>query len=125
LYIAGKDKTAAVGTKKYELGSIMVNERPAAEVFTHEAEKQLYMAPLQATNSVDRFVISALIRGGGRSGQLDALVHGISRALTVVDEMTNKTLLRGLGLLTRDPRAKERKKFGRTRARRGHQWRKR
>ena len=69
------------------------------------------MLPLKATSSVDRFAISIKVSGGGKKGQLGAIVHGISRALVLVDE-ANKKILRSLGLITRDPRVKERRKVG-------------
>jgi small subunit ribosomal protein S9 len=76
------------------------------------------------TNSLGRFDVIARVIGGGISGQAGAIRHGIARALVAFDE-TLRPVLRRSGLLTRDPRVKERKKYGRKRARRGFQFSKR
>jgi len=112
LYIVSKkDKTVTVGKKQIKQGTILINEKLSEEYFPSEAEKQVLLQPLILTNSVDRFAISIIVRGGGKSGQLDAVVHGISRALCIVDE-DNRALLKKEGLLTRDPRVRERRKVG-------------
>ena len=82
------------------------------------------VAPLAVTNLLDRFDLKITCLGGGNSGQAGAIRHGIARALVQFDEALRKTL-RAHGMLTRDPRVKERKKYGRKRARRGFQFSKR
>jgi small subunit ribosomal protein S9 len=82
------------------------------------------LSPLQVTNLTDRFDVTVKCLGGGNSGQAGAMRHGIARALVQFDEELRKTL-RQYGMLTRDPRVRERKKYGRKRARRGFQFSKR
>lgn len=84
----------------------------------------LVREPLEVTNTVDRFGVKALVKGGGLSGQTGAVQLGISRALVSFDQEF-RSILRKNGLLTRDPRKKERKKYGRKKARRSYQYTKR
>ena len=112
LYIAGKDKIAIVGESKMKPGEIVVNKKPVTTVFPSQVDKARYMAPLILTNNQERFAISIIVRGGGKNGQLDAVAHGLSRALEKVDKETNRPILKKASLLTRDPRAKERRKVG-------------
>jgi small subunit ribosomal protein S9 len=105
-------------------GEIIVNERPYEKYFIRETDRIIVKQPLVATNSVAKYDIVANIRGGGLSGQAEALRHGISRALILAEPET-KEVLRKQGFLTRDPRMKERKKFGQKGARRRFQWTKR
>jgi len=77
--------------------------------------------PLETTDTLSKFNILARLHGGGISGQAGALRHGIARALVRFDEELRPSLRKG-GFLTRDPREKERKKYGRKRARAGFQW---
>jgi small subunit ribosomal protein S9 len=88
------------------------------------ARRYRVLEPLRVTNTEGRFDVYANVQGGGVSGQADAVRHGIARALLSVDPNL-RPVLRQHGLLTRDPRAKERKKYGRKRARRGFQYSKR
>lgn len=113
LYLVSKDKTAKVGEKTYKAGEIYVNGKPIENIFSSLHEKNYYLTPLKLTNCLDRFVVSAKIVGGGKKGQLDAFVHGLSRALELVDKETFRPILKKEGLLTRDPREKERRKVGR------------
>lgn len=80
--------------------------------------------PFQALHVMDKFVIKATVKGGGEMGQAGALRHGISRALALYDQ-SYRSVLRREGFLTRDPREKERKKFGQKGARRSFQYTKR
>ena len=105
-------------------GKIVVNERPAEEYFPREGDMLQLAEPLRVTETEGRYDVSVLVSGGGVSGQLDAVRHGIARALLKSDpEM--RLPLRKAGLLTRDPRAKERKKAGLKRARKAPQYTKR
>jgi small subunit ribosomal protein S9 len=105
-------------------GQIVVNGRPLLDYVTRISLYEEAIAPLRATNTLGMFDVRATVRGGGLHGQAGALCHGIARALVVWNEEL-RPILRRHGLLTRDPRAKERKKYGRKRARRGFQFRKR
>ena len=105
-------------------GSILVNGLPSDKYFIRETDRIIVRQPLVATNSVSKYNIIANIRGGGLTGQAGALRHGIARALISV-EPEFKDTLRKQGFLTRDPRMKERKKYGQKGARKRFQWTKR
>lgn len=105
-------------------GEITVNDRPLEGYFIRETDRIIVKQPLVATNTTAKYDIIANIRGGGLSGQAEALRHGISRALILAEPEAKETL-RKQGFLTRDPRMKERKKFGQKGARRRFQWTKR
>ncbi|RJR16083.1 30S ribosomal protein S9 [Candidatus Microgenomates bacterium] len=111
LYLATIDRVK-IGDKEHERGKIVVNDRPIDAYFPGEVSKKKYLEPLRTTNNLDRFVVSAKIEGGGLSGQLDAFVHGVSRALLVIDSNQYRATLKKHGFLTRDPRAKQRRKAG-------------
>ncbi|MDD5155430.1 MAG: 30S ribosomal protein S9 [Candidatus Omnitrophica bacterium] len=105
-------------------GLISVNRRPYDKYFSRETDRIMVMQPLQVTNTVNKYDIAANLRGGGMTGQAGALRHGISRALISADPALHD-LLRKQGFLTRDPRMKERKKYGQKGARKRFQWTKR
>ncbi len=105
-------------------GTIIVNGRPFANYFPRESHRLTIMQPLELVKAVGKFTVYANVRGGGTSGQAGALRHGISRALIRSDE-TLRPVLKKAGFLTRDPRMRERKKYGRKRARRRFQFTKR
>ena len=105
-------------------GAIVVNGQPYEEVFTQERLKKLILEPLTVTDSSKRFSISIKVTGGGHAGQAGAIRHGIARALVAADDSL-RPILRGQGFLTRDPRVKERKKYGLIRARKAKQYTKR
>jgi len=105
-------------------GKIIVNDKPYQEVFSRLLHRQLIEAPGRVTETIDRYDTIIKIRGGGLSGQATAIQHGIARALVKQNELF-KSLLRQEGLLTRDSRVKERKKYGLKRARKGPQYTKR
>jgi len=105
-------------------GEIQVNKKPLDEYFNRPTLRMLVRQPLKTTNLIDKFNIVANVKGGGKSGQAGALRHGISRALASTGEET-KTALKRRGFLTRDPREKERKKYGQKGARKRFQWTKR
>ncbi len=112
LYITGKDKTATVKTNKIKQGEIIVNDMAYDAMFTGDVEKKRILLPFELTNTLDRFAASVHVSGGGKNGQLEAIIHGISRALCIVDNDENRPLLKEYSLLTRDPRKKERRKVG-------------
>ena len=105
-------------------GEIKVNKKLADEYFTRPTLRLLIRQPLKEINLENKFDIISTVRGGGISGQAGALRHAISRAL-VLAAPENKSGLRKKGFLTRDPRARERKKYGRKGARKRFQWTKR
>lgn len=105
-------------------GKIVVNGRTIEDYFGREVLRMIILQPLELVNMKEKYDINALVNGGGSSGQAGALKHGISRALLVGDpEM--RTTLKKAGMLTRDPRAVERKKYGRPKARKRFQFSKR
>ncbi len=105
-------------------GSITINGREMDEYFPREALRIMVLRPLEVTDSLDRYDIRASIHGGGVSGQAGALRHGIARALEKIDASQRLPLKRE-GFLTRDPRRKERKKYGQKGARARFQFSKR
>lgn len=105
-------------------GSVTVNAKSPAEYFGRPTLEALIQQPFQVTDTVGRFTVMAKALGGGISGQAGAVRHGISKALIEADPDL-RPALRRLGFLTRDPRVKESKKYGRKRARRGFQFSKR
>jgi small subunit ribosomal protein S9 len=105
-------------------GAITVNGRTAAEYLGRKTLEMLIVQPMEAVEAGGRFDVRADVLGGGIAGQAGAIRHGISKALLEADPEF-RTVLRRLGFLTRDPRVKERKKYGRKRARRAFQFSKR
>ena len=126
-------KHMAVGRRKEAIarvtllpgtGNILVNEQPYEKYFIRETDRIIIKQPLQITSNLDKYDIIANIVGGGLAGQAGALRLGISRAL-IKSEPELKDPLRKHGFLTRDPRMKERKKYGQKGARKRFQWTKR
>lgn len=126
-------KFVAVGRRKESIarvslvpgtGDIVVNKRPCAKYFLRETDRIIVKQPLVATNSADKYNVNANLQGGGLTGQAGALRLGIARALVLADA-SFKDLFRKEGFLTRDPRMKERKKYGQKGARKRFQWTKR
>lgn len=105
-------------------GKIIVNGKPYQEVFPRLLHRQLIEAPGRVTETMGSYDTTIKTRGGGLSGQATAIQHGIARALVKQNELF-KSLLRQEGLLTRDSRVKERKKYGLKRARKAPQYTKR
>ncbi|OGX19597.1 MAG: 30S ribosomal protein S9 [Omnitrophica WOR_2 bacterium RBG_13_44_8b] len=105
-------------------GDIVVNKLPHEKYFIRETDRIIIKQPLALTNNIDKFDVFANIKGGGLAGQAGALRLAIARALILADPAL-KDALRKQGLLTRDPRAKERKKYGQKGARKRFQWTKR
>ncbi len=105
-------------------GTIIVNKRTLEEYFGLDTLKQIVNQPLELVSASDKFDVMVNVRGGGISGQAGAIRHGISRALCEADGMY-KAPLKKAGFLTRDPRMKERKKYGLKKARKAPQFSKR
>ncbi|MBI4494873.1 MAG: 30S ribosomal protein S9 [Chloroflexi bacterium] len=131
---ARKNQFGAVGRRKTSIaqvllqpgaGHIVVNGKPLEEYLPRPAHQTLVTLPLRITNTIGNYNVVAKAAGGGITGQAGALAHGIARALVKAEEETHKPVLRQAGLLTRDPRVKERKKPGLKRARKAPQYTKR
>jgi len=105
-------------------GAITVNRRAFEDYFPRETLRMIISQPFQLTNTLGQFDVSVNVGGGGITGQAGAVRHGIARALLVFDDKLRQTLKRA-GLLTRDPRMRERKKYGQPGARKQFQYSKR
>ena len=105
-------------------GNITINKRSIDEYFGLETLKVIVRQPLETTKNADKFDVIVNVHGGGYTGQAGAIRHGISRALLQADA-DNRPALKAEGFLTRDPRMKERKKYGLKAARRAPQFSKR
>ena len=105
-------------------GSIVVNKRPVEDYFSRETLKMFLRQPLELTDSLENFDIFIKVHGGGLSGQAGAIRHGISRALLLALE-DSRDVLKKAGMLTRDSRKVERKKYGQPGARKKYQFSKR
>jgi len=124
-YATGKRKTAIAKTWITPgSGKIMVNNRPVDEYFRIEKAKTLLTQPFVITNSVDRFDVKVSVIGGGMSGQAGAIRHGITKAL-ILSDPDLRAVLKKAGFVKRDPRVKERKKYGQKGARAHFQFSKR
>ena len=121
----GRRKTASARVRLYPCsGEIIVNDLPVDQYFGRSLDQMALRAPLVLTGTEASFNISVHVAGGGDSGQAMAVRHGLTRALMVTDPNLRPTL-KAAGFVTRDPRAKERKKPGLKRARKAPQYTKR
>jgi len=105
-------------------GDIIVNKKGINEFFSRETLRGIVRQPFELTNTVGKFNVVANVDGGGESGQAGAVRHGIARSLIIFDANL-RAVLKKEGLLTRDPRMKERKKYGQKGARKRFQFSKR
>lgn len=119
LYIPGKDNTVTLGASdnkqgllKLKTGEIFVNKKPISELFPALYEKARYLMPFKLTNNEERFATSIMVQGGGRNSQLEAIIHGLARAINLIDREAYRPALKKNGLLVRDPRTRERRKIG-------------
>ncbi len=127
LYGLGRRKNATATARLYSngKGDITVNQKPAAEYFADSRRILFELArPLAVLEKTKSFDISLKVNGGGHSGQVDACKLAIAKAVASIDE-ANRGSLKKAGLLRRDPREKERKKYGLKRARKAEQYTKR
>jgi small subunit ribosomal protein S9 len=121
----GRRKTAVARVKLIEgSGKILVNRKPFETYFPIEILRSEVMRPFEVTNTLGRYDVRVTVQGGGSTGQAGAVKLGIARSLVALDEDT-RGALRGAGLLTRDPRMVERKKYGQKKARKRFQFSKR
>lgn len=110
----GRRKEAVARVRLTEgKGQVTVNGKPIGEYFAGEASLRIYQKPFDITNTAGKYGVAIKVEGGGSSSQLGATVHGIARALAKVDSEKLRQLLKREGLLTRDARVKERRKYGR------------
>ena len=119
--MAEKNGVSTVGRRKEAVarvrinegaGQIVVNGKPINEYFKGSVKQRLYQKPFEVTNTLNKYTVSVKVFGGGDVSQLDAVVHGIARGLSKIDGKNFRTLLKKEGLLTRDARVKERRKYG-------------
>lgn len=106
-----KKEATVWGGTTVKKGEIVVNNQPALTYFGKNFET-IYNDPLQATGTREKFAVSIKVRGGGKAGQLDSAVLGIARALDKIDKEKFHSILKKKGMLTRDPRVRERRKVG-------------
>ncbi len=124
-YGTGRRKKSVARVRLYPgSGVVTINGRDISEYFGLDTMKLIVNQPFNVTDTVGKFDVVVNVNGGGFSGQAGAIRHGIARALLSADE-TYKPLLKKAGFLTRDPRMKERKKYGLKGARRAPQFSKR
>ena len=125
-FIGTGRRTTAVARVRLAAGSgkIVVNGRPFENYFPADAVRTTVLQPLTATESSAKYDVRVSVEGGGPTGQAGAVRHGIARALLLVDAALRPTL-KSAGLLTRDPRMRERKKYGQPGARKRFQYSKR
>ena len=130
---AARNSYAAIGRRKTSIarvvlqpgtGNIIINGQRLEERYTRPLLQSVISRPLRVTNTIGSFNVMATVSGGGTTGQAGAISHATARALLKVDE-AHRPILRQDGLLTRDPRMKERKKYGLKRARKAPQYTKR
>lgn len=119
-----KEAVALVKLHKNGTGKITVNGKEFTKFFPWLEWQNTVSSPLKAVGQSDKLDVTVNVRGGGLRGQADAVRHGISRALLLFNPVFRRGLKK-IGFLTRDPRVKERKKYGLKKARRGPQWAKR
>ena len=121
----GRRKTSTARVRLYPgTGEIVVNDLPMDKYFGRALDRMILMQPLTLTGTESSYNISIRVRGGGDSGQASAVRHGVSRALCETDNNL-RPMLKAAGFLTRDARAKERKKPGLVKARKAKQYTKR
>lgn len=121
----GRRKSASARVRLYAgQGEVVVNELPMAEYFGRQQDQMILMQPMILTGTQGNFNVSVRVKGGGESGQAQAVRHGLARALIEIDGNL-RPMLKSAGMLTRDARVKERKKPGLKRARKAPQYTKR
>jgi small subunit ribosomal protein S9 len=124
-YGTGRRKTATARVfLRPGTGNVRVNNKPLDQYFFNEIDRMIVKQPLQASDTLDKFDLVILVEGGGMHGQAGAIQHGVARALV---DFSNELrgVLKKAGFLTRDPRMKERKKYGQPGARKRFQFSKR
>ncbi len=125
IWTTGRRKTSVARVRMFAgSGTITINERTLEDYFPRPTSRMRILEPFEATETVGQYDVLVSVEGGGIAAQADAVRHGISRALVSATETLRPTLRKG-GMLTRDPREVERKKYGRHKARKRPQYSKR
>jgi small subunit ribosomal protein S9 len=113
IFAVGRRKEAVARVRLFEgEGKTLVNDLPIEEYFSGEVAKIFYSKPFALTNTLGKYYATIKVEGGGKSGQLQAVVHGLSRALALVDPQNFRPILKKQKLLTCDSRVRERRKVG-------------
>jgi len=119
LYLINKDKSVKInffgdkeGGLEIKQGEIFVNKKPINQIFPSSYERLRYLFPLKLTDNENRFAISIIVKGGGKTGQLEAIIHGLARAIEKVDKKLYRPVLKRANLLIRDSRIREKRKVG-------------
>ncbi len=113
IYAAGRRRSASARVRLFKgKGEHMVNGKPIEEYFPGAVQKVAWTRPFKIAEVLDKYYITVKVVGGGKNGQLDAVVHGIAKALDIANREKFRPLLKREGLLTRDPRIRERRKVG-------------
>lgn len=112
LYAPAKEKSIVLEGQKISLGEAFVNDDNLKDFFPSVIDQKKCLFPLTLTGNEGRYAISIKVSGGGRTGQIEAISHGLSRALVEIDSDTYKKTLKQNHLLTRDSRTRERRKVG-------------
>jgi small subunit ribosomal protein S9 len=121
----GRRKTSVARVRLKEgSGKVVINERPIEEYFPRVTDREGVLAPLKVTDTLNKYDVYVTVDGGGQTGQSGAISMGLARALKEAND-NHIEKLRAYGLLTRDSRMKERKKYGHKGARKSFQWTKR
>lgn len=112
IYTVGQRKRSVARIRLFEgKGQILVNGKPVNEYFK-DIPEILFLKPFNLAKVEGKYFATARISGGGVKGQMDAFIHGVAKALALVEELKHRKVLKSAGLLTRDSREKERRKFG-------------
>ena len=112
LYLVNRSKTAEVNGQTLKAGECLINDKALATSNLSSWEKNFILSPLNLTENLERFVITVHVSGGGKNGQMEAIVHGLARAIELVDRTQYRPILKNQGLLRRDARTRERRKVG-------------
>ncbi len=111
--VVGRRKTATARVHLYrKSGDMMVNDKPIGQYFSGGIASTKYLQPFVVTNTLGKFSFTVKVAGSGKMAQLEAVIHGLSRALVKLDQDAYKSFLKRAGLLTRDSRMKESRKVG-------------
>ena len=125
IYATGKRKSAIARVRITPgTGKVTINKKDLNEFYSLETLKAIVLKPFTVANMMEKYDVIATVKGGGYSAQAGAIAHGISRALATID-LDTRTALKKDGLLTRDSRVKERRKYGLKKARKAPQFSKR
>ena len=125
IYATGKRKSAVARVRITPgTGKVTINKKELNEFYSLETLKAVVMRPFTVANMMEKYDVIATVKGGGFSAQAGAVAHGISKALATID-LDTRTSLKRAGLLTRDSRVKERRKYGLKKARKAPQFSKR